>query len=293
MKIASFLGKGLAKALGAALLLALVHPAAAIARDQVNGKDPVVVDPQRSYIFYRSKVKLAMRFLRDVSAADREIYDADRAKAYEKAKKSYDRDLAVWRSKDRAYNAAAESERMHMPRPHKPDAITPDDFPFPAAETRNFVEVSAGPQFGKSDAGYTYLIAVPPGTYTLYGQLTENQNGIFGVCLCMGSLKFEAKAGEIVDMGEIGYPRVAPIEAGAKADSFAIMMTPALSIVPAEASAALPDRLKGLPVVQADLRAADKMPNYFGISISRIAPLPGVLAYERDKVIDLKAGGTR
>jgi hypothetical protein len=33
------------------------------------------------------------------------------------------------------------------------------------------------------------------------------------------------------------------------------------------------------------------MPNYFGVLIDRLAPIPGVLGYERDRVIDLANGG--
>ncbi|HLL30213.1 MAG TPA: hypothetical protein VK403_04375, partial [Allosphingosinicella sp.] len=55
------------KILAGALLVALLPAAPAYsAKDQINQKDPVVVDPAKSYIFFRSKRKAAVRFLREV-----------------------------------------------------------------------------------------------------------------------------------------------------------------------------------------------------------------------------------
>ena len=39
---------------------------------------------------------------------------------------------------------------------------------------------------------------------------------------------------------------------------------------------------------RADWRAAGKIDNFYGLLIGRMPPVPGVLAYERDTVIDLK-----
>ena len=37
------------------------------------------------------------------------------------------------------------------------------------------------------------------------------------------------------------------------------------------------------------LRASGRVPNYFGLQIDRLTPVPGVLDYDRDKIIDVKA----
>jgi hypothetical protein len=42
---------------------------------------------------------------------------------------------------------------------------------------------------------------------------------------------------------------------------------------------------------QAEFRAMPTLPNWYGTEINRLQPIPGVLAYDRDKVIDLKASG--
>jgi hypothetical protein len=52
-----------------------------------------------------------------------------------------------------------------------------------------------------------------------------------------------------------------------------------------------PAQFANLQVVPAQLRAADKMPNYYGLLIGRLAPIEGVLGYRRDQVLDLTAAG--
>ncbi|MBA2932807.1 hypothetical protein HZF05_01735 [Sphingomonas sp. CGMCC 1.13654] len=104
----------------------------------------------------------------------------------------------------------------------------------------------------------------------------------------MGTVKFDAPAGKIVDLGRLklnddwGAPVLPPNPAGNQ--SFAV--------IPAD-GAPPKGRLQGLPVFAADFHAAGKIPNYFGALIDRLPPIPGVIAYERDKVIDLKATGSR
>ena len=98
----------------------------------------------------------------------------------------------------------------------------------------------------------------------------------------MGSVRFEAPAGQIVDLGIIRY---SGSEAGV---GVAAVITPA--VVPYASGMTRPARLDGLPVIPAELRAVDKIPNYLGGLINRHPALPGVLRYERDRVIDDRTG---
>jgi hypothetical protein len=125
----------------------------------------------------------------------------------------------------------------------------------------------------------TYLRAVRPGSYILYGNIGAGPNGAhIGVCHCMGSVRFEARAGQIVDLGEIVYPSPkAPRPWG-------------VSIVPLTPDMSVPPRLSGLPRVAAQFHAAPKMANYFGVEIDRHDPIPGVLSYRRDIPIDVGTG---
>lgn len=269
----------------AALLLAA--PAAAGEKAQINQTDPVVVDPAKSYIYFRAR-KGAVRFLREVDAEERAAYQVERAAAFEKAQAKYAKKLAQWQRSEKEWRAASVTERGRMVRLDKPATLTEATFDYPPPEADNWLTVTAGRRFSEGEAGSSYLVAVEPGTYILYGQITDTPNGPIGTCLCMGSVKFAAPAGKIVDVGEIVYPRVEALKADLEGK---LRSRPSHSLSPPDPSAPPPARLAKLPVVAADLRAAGKLPNYFGIEIDRLPAVPGVLAYERDKVVDVKAGG--
>lgn len=49
----------------------------------------------------------------------------------------------------------------------------------------------------------------------------------------------------------------------------------------------VPESLAQYPHAKAELRAAGRSDNFFKALVGRIPPVPGVLAYDRDVVIDL------
>jgi hypothetical protein len=63
-----------------------------------------------------------------------------------------------------------------------------------------------------------------------------------------------------------------------------------VAIRPAGSTADVPAAIAALPRVAADYRAVPPFFNYTGAPLSRIAPLAGVIDYDKDgRVIDLKA----
>lgn len=152
--------------------------------------------------------------------------------------------------------------------------------PAPYPDPRSWVQVEGGPRFTAGREGNSYLRAVEPGSYILYGNIGLGGNGSHvGICMCMGSLRFEAPAGRIVDLGEIVYP-----DLGASSRPWGV------TLVPFHSGMNVPSRLAGLPLVPAEFHAAGKVPNYFGVEIDRHDPMPGVLAYRRDQPIDVRTG---
>lgn len=277
-------------ALGLALSLALGGGTARAAeRAQFGQSDAVVLNPQKSYIFFRAVRRENVFFVRDVSEAERSAWGTERAKAYEKARARYLKELVIWEREDRDYRKAG-GKSSGLPLPIRPDPVTPETFDYPAPEVSNMRAALAGPQFTKAKDSYSYLLAVEPGTYTLYGQMEFTENGPVGTCLCMGSLKFAASAGQIVDLGEIHFPALEASEA----ERATRRRLPSHALVPFNSSMAVPERLAGLPLVPADFHAAGKMPNFYGTLIDRLPAIPGILAYQRDRAIDLKteAGDT-
>jgi hypothetical protein len=254
------------KILAAALLVGGEQLAGeAQARDQLNQTDPVVVAPQTAYLFVRTQTRLPLTFMREVSPAELTEWRAARAEALARAREHATR---LFRQYQRAVTAC-EGRPAPCVNMAMPTAVTDENFAFTPPEADNFVSLNPGRLFMRNgDGDFGYFIAVQPGTYMLYGALALAGN-VSGTCLCMGSVRFEARAGQITDLGLINSD---------------------VAVRPYEPGMARPDRLNGHPVVAAEWRAAGKVSNFFGILINRHPQLPGVLSYRRDRVIDERTG---
>jgi hypothetical protein len=159
----------------------------------------------------------------------------------------------------------------------------------------NVVELWRGDTYSRTGDEYVYVLAVQPGTYVL----GEQSFGINGVCMCMGTVKFEAKEGQLTDLGYLlaarnDKPSTIPelanvVQKMELDDDLAWMM---IALRPATEATAVPDKLKAFPRVLADYRAVNKFPNYFGAYADRLVAVPGILGYDTEgHVLDLKSGG--
>lgn len=149
----------------------------------------------------------------------------------------------------------------------------------------------------------TLLTAVKPGTYILASITGANWGkdvGILYVSLCMGTVKFEAKAGVITDLGEIltayddtptTIPELINVVSGKETSVGSELgaFTLDVAVRPASIATAIPAQLANLPHAAADYRAMPAYPNFLEAPLSRLAPVQGVLDYDKDgEVIDLK-----
>lgn len=141
-----------------------------------------------------------------------------------------------------------------------------------------------------------FLLEAVPGRYTLLGISWEGATMI-ATCFCFGTVSFPAKAGAITDMGYIfvdklgavsKVPELAAVTGGrAKLSSSEPFLTGAIR--PYAEGMPLPAALAALPRAAAAYRPVGKFPNGFAYSIDRLAPIPGVLAYDEDRVIGADA----
>jgi hypothetical protein len=262
--------------------------------DQFKSNVAVSVDSARAFILVRSP-GMDLKLLRVATGAERAIYEQDKAAALVKAKAKYDRDILKYAEAQKDYETAVSNGAVNYYKPEKPVEPTEANFAYPAIESDNFVTIWAGRVFDKDGPATVHLIAVPPGTYRIYGQILEAPNGSSsGTCMCMGSVQFDAAAGTITDMGTMHYP-IAEAR-GDKTKAVWNGLTPgkggltSMRVEPADSSSYVPARLASLPRVQASYRAAGKVDNFFGVMIDRLTALPGVLAYRRDEVVDERTG---
>ena len=270
----------------------LTVPAAAkpLQTEQFKASAEIAIDPAKAYILVRA-AGMDLKLLRVATEAERTAWRTERAEALEKAKAKYAKALATYQ-RDLEYFNDSRKTGMSVPKPDKPTEPTDANFAFKALESDNFVTVWGGRVFDKGGPKTSHLIAVPPGTYRIYGQIFEA--GGTGFCLCMGSVQFEAAAGTITDMGTMRYPKAEALKD--KVDPSWNGMTPGkggltiMRVEPVDSETYIPAKLTSLPRTPATYRAAGKIDNFFGVMIDRLTPLPGVLTYRRDEVVDEKSG---
>ncbi|HWU54626.1 MAG TPA: hypothetical protein VN175_03930 [Rhizomicrobium sp.] len=185
------------------------------------------------------------------------------------------------------YKAVAEQDPQHLK----------DKVP------SNVTVMSAVKAIDPANGQKTMLVAVKPGIYVLGGMTAANwastETGAMVASLCMGTVKFEAKPGTITDMGTVllaldnrttDIPELAKYVTGKENE---LNFTNIVGVRPAQSSTAVPAAVAGLSVIQADYYAMPAFPNYARAALSRLAPLPGVLDYDKNgDVVDLKAAKT-
>jgi len=142
-----------------------------------------------------------------------------------------------------------------------------------------------------------FVLAVKPGVYVLAGEGSPFESAAAFLCLCLGTVKFEAKAGTLTDIGTVfaqrddkptAVPELVNHIRGTDEDIEPVPI--AVALRPFAPGMLLPDALAKLPHATADFHAAGPFPNYLGANIDRLPAIAGVLDYDVDgHVIDVKA----
>lgn len=246
-------------------------------KNVISGKEKI--DPAKAYIYIRSPQNRTQGiFLKTPSPEEIANYEAKWREEFAEAKEDYPKKM-------KTYEAAAKSGR---PLKNKPVEPTEASFAIDPIEYRMIV--SFGPQFvfdktEGPDKTFSYLIEVEPGEYTYHGPIFYLPGSpVMGACICMGSVKFEAKAGQITSLGDflsLGWADRAALEQS----TFERELLPDRPAKPTDWS--IPVSLAQYPGAKAELRAAGKRNNFLSALVGRLPPVPGVLAYNRDVPIDL------
>jgi hypothetical protein len=252
----------------------------------------IKLDPAKGYIFLTASSRQAGVFVREPDQQDIAAYRVEWEKQFAKAQKRYPDQLAQWRID--VNNAGATKASP----PEKPVEPTHENFSIGDIAKRT-IELF-GPVFAfakQADGGFSYLTAVKPGTYIWYGPvlMVGRDLGYGGFCYCMGSVKFAVRPGVVTDLGNfltaapVAEPQAeettpAMIQAGGGWNGYKI----GVAGKPSTIHYGLPASLNGWPSAHAEFSASGKQNNFFGQMVTRLPPIPGVLAYQRDTIIDVK-----
>lgn len=252
----------------------------------VKDKPAVTFDKSKAYVMLRSDIATPLYLMKVPSPEDQAGYDKYRAASLAKAHAKYVKKQAEY---DRVAKANAESKGGPIqPLPEKPVEPTDANFEFTPFALMTGIAVGPLNRFAKGDAGLsTYLEELTPGDYRVYGPVSVMPNGAaMGACFCMGSVGFTAKAGEIVDLGMIETKANPPAKRPDGDSSAPVPVSKLAYFAPPPPGTGLDARLGDMPVVPAKFRPVGKLPNYFGVTITRMPEMPGVLRYDRDRIVD-------
>lgn len=265
-------------------------------RDVIAGK--VGLDARNGYILVTGMTRSVGAFLRVPDEVSRAAYQKDWEEAFAKAQKKYASALSSWESQVKAV-AGTQSKA-----PLKPEEPTRETFRIEPLELRDLG--AFGPMFVYAKGGitgeesFTYLTAIKPGTYIYYGPvMVVPGGGAAGMCNCMGSVKFEVKAGVVTDLGNslsVLPQGQTPFDVATLRAMDRVKVKEAKSGKPAKMvptpplAYGLPASLKDWPSIRAEFSASGKVNNYFGVTVTRMYPIPGVLEYKRDQIVDARTG---
>ena len=248
------------------------------AKNIASGKQ--TIDPAKGYILITSPHRIMGSFIKYPDADEIAEYEAEWEEAFAKAQKKYAKTIVVWEEDRKAKRQVGE----------KPVEPTRETFSIGGIDRR--MVASFGPQYvyekaSGADKSFTYLSELEPGTYAYYGPMSMVPGGgLYGACYCMGTVKFEVKPGVITNLGDFLLENWAS-DADVRVSGALLANTTGRSPVPP--TYLVPASLSAYKVVPADWRAQGKLNNFYGIGIARFPTVPGVLAYDRDRIVDLRA----
>jgi len=160
----------------------------------------------------------------------------------------------------------------------------------------NVVRPSVNQPYADEGEYQVYLMSLRPGTYVFGGVW----GGLMGTTLSMGSVKFDARPDVITDLGTVitapdDQPTTIPeLKDSVTGKGIGDVVVPYAAAIKPPSTGDAPQDLKLLPFTAADYSAVQPFPNYLGASLMRLAPMPGVLGYDKDgQVLDLKSVHTR
>lgn len=277
-----------AAGLAMAGLLLAAAPAALFAQEfhaeRVKDSESVSFDPTKAYILLETPGMAINLFAKLPSPEEMEVYARDRSEALAKAHAKWTKDHARW--VENVERPAGRRTRGDVGE--EPIEPTEESFGFPDPEQRMLFPMGLQNRFSIGDGFSLYLHEVTPGEYLYY----SNGPVGFGMCACMGSVRFKAEAGKVTALragiqllDERGNP-ISEVPEGV--DSLDINVRRALYVEPVS-EAGFDKRIPMDRFVHADLVPVEGLPNWYGGEINRVLPIPGVLDYDRDRLIDLRA----
>ncbi len=294
------------KIISSLFAVALVVAGPAMASDDdlskaIKDTKVVTLDPASSYLIVQtnsasSMYSFGIAFIRRPDQADLIDYARRRQEALGKAHDKWVKRHAQWQADKAAWEHLPASAQKGVKKPAEPVEPNDQNLSFPAIDMENILPIGPFNRFSKANGRSTFVQRVKPGRYAFYGPMIFAQ-GVGGTCMCMGTVQFEIGPGEIVNAGMM---TLSFLDAYQKAKTEGSAKPKTMFDLPSDIGVikwAVPDhgsiddpRLAAFKIIPATLHAAGRIPNYYGVEIDRLTVIPGILEYDRDRVVDARTG---
>lgn len=285
------------------MMAAVLLPAAAEARTtremvELKAGEPVVIRPDRAYLLLRTfrpegVPSIEPVLMRVPTAEELQRFEAAKRDAFAKAEPK------LVEAREAQLRRKAEGEAAG--RPFKGEVPPPpsiDTFNFDYRDAANVQSIDDSRALIKGRPESTYLVEVIPGEFVFYGASFAGGAPGLHICMCLGTIGFSAKAGVVTDLGTFladsargtsKIPELKPESGlGPSSDSLIVLLVTGLR--PPTPGASVPEVVRGATIRPVDYHAVGKYVDQRALGINRLVPIPGVLAYDDGRVIDVKTG---
>jgi len=254
---------------------------------------PTALDAESAYIFVRlgktsKKWAPAPTFIRELTATEAADYDVVKREKFTKANAKNEK------KRTKRLEEKAKAEKRGEPYTKTvPGVLNYEQFSFEYEPVSNVYVTIPQKKYRKTDYGRDLFFSVKPGRYVLFN--------VGGVCMCLGTVEFDVKAGVVTDLGMIvsdladrdgEVSQYQEIEMATKDHGVYRTGFPyvASAVRPYSETMDFPAELSGLNRVGVEYQAKGQLPLYFGTMIDRIPAIPGILDYRDGKVVDARTG---
>jgi hypothetical protein len=262
---------------------------------EIRAGDPISIRPDRAYILFRifrpeDVPAIEPIILRIPNADEMQRYLAARRAAFDRAEP----DLIRRREAQIRHNA----EPGRAPREPDPPAPSVERFNFVYEEVQNLQSIDQSRALVRGRPESVYLVEVWPGDYVLYGVSYGQANAQLYVCMCLGTVGFSVQPGVVTDLGtflgdmverQSSIPELRAESGFGPSSTTGFRLLGATMRLP-QPGATLPDGLQHANIRPAQYHAVGKFVEPRALAINRLAPIPGVLAYDGGRVIDVASG---
>lgn len=258
--------------------------------ERVRDRDAVQLDPEASYLLVQGNRLGSIYFYKVPSEELRADWIRQRDEEIAEQQSDYERDMRRYESAMRRYRPGPGA----LPPTEEPVYATVDNFAWPAIETEQMIAIGPRDRFNDETALSLWLYEVPPGEYVFYGvaDLDPRENSVVVDCACMGSVAFAVEPGSItairagVETVDTGGNIVAFDDTSRNRTDRDVLRG---LVAQPPTDAVYDPRLPRDRIVVPTFRLIERQENWLGGTINRVQPIPDVLSYERDKLIDLTA----